>query len=511
MDENEQLKKLERENLRLKAELGTLKTIKKNSFSLRTWLKRVGSRALVGRNLKASVNQLYQELPRNVQRETLASVTSSLIHRLTRIGTFALIVGLVPLLILLTQTWILDNQNEKLDHQNQLINGQNLLLDQQINLEEGNRRSSYIFLMSNIMDKIDEELKNAKNRNRRLSEELIGRIVSLSHAFRPYRYLENDSLIPKPLSPERGQLLYALVNSKLELVTYDHIFERANFSHSDLPQANFSGAYLQGVNLSDANIEEGNFKDAILDGANFQYSNLQRAIFDNTEMMAANFRSADLRNSEWYDVLAQGVNLSFANVGEAFFNGDFSDAELEGILLHNATLNYVVLRNSFFFNSNWLERMANYGLKGSFSIAENYTVIQDYVSDSRKNVIDTVFRLVPRLESPQFQASLCESIVLNMVRSSEAIQQLDRQQRQLGNPLKYVAQTSPYGDDKLVAHDTIYTFLLSTRDTTQFDARTWVKFDPDDGKLWTISPTLGDTLIQTYSDELWTAFLETCR
>lgn len=512
MQDKERLYRLEQENAALRSALQSVqKRPVKAPTSIFSWLKRATVSAILGRNLKQSINQLYSELPRNVRQETMAEVTANLIHRLTRIGTFALVVGLVPLLILLTQTWILDNQNEKLDQQNDLINGQNLLLDQQINLEEGNRRSSYIFLMSNIMDKIDEELKNRQNSTRKLSEELIGRIVSLSHAFRPYRYLEDNQLIPSPLSPERGQLLYALVNSTLDLTTYDHIFARANFSYSDLPQANFSGAYLKGVNLSFANIRHGNFKDAILNGANFQESRLEYAIFDNTLMNEANFKAANLAHSQWYDVLAQGINLSFANVQSGFFNGDFSEAELEGVLLHNATLNYIVLRNAYFFNSSWMELMAGYDLRGSFSLNDNYSVMQDFISDSRRNVVDTVFRLIPRLDSPRLQASLCESLALNLIRSAPALEQLDQEKRKLGNRLQYEARSSPFGTGDIVLLDSLFTFLLTSQDTSQFDEAIWVKFNPRDGKLWTISPAIGDSTIQNYNQEMYQIFLENCQ
>lgn len=512
MQEREKIQRLEQENASLRSalQIAQQKPVK-TSGSVFSWLKRASVSAILGRNLKQSINQLYSELPRNVRQETMAEVTANLLHRLTRIGIFALVVGLVPLLILLSQTWILDNQNEKLDHQNDLISSQNLLLDQQINLEEGNRRSSYIFLMSNIMDKIDEELKNRQNTTRKLSEELIGRIVSLSHAFRPYRYLEDNQLIPSPLSPERGQLLYALVNSTLDLETYDRIFSRANFSYSDLPQANFSGAYLKGVNLSFSHISHGNFKDAILDGANFQESRLEYAIFDNTLMNRANFRSANLTYSQWYDVLAQGINLSFANVQSGFFNGDFSEAELEGVLLHEATLNYLVLRNAYFFNSSWMDRMSGYDLKGSFSLSNSYSIVQDFILDTRRNVVDTVFRLIPRLDSPELQASLCESLALNLVRSAPALERLDQERRKSGDRLRYEARSSPYGNGKFVLPDSLFTFLLISQDTSQVDENIWVKFNPNDGKLWTISPAIGDTTVQEYSEELYQVFLENCQ
>ncbi|NET36374.1 MAG: pentapeptide repeat-containing protein [Cyanothece sp. SIO1E1] len=512
MLEKDKLTQLENENAALRLALKAAQQGKpKRRTALWPWLKRASTAAILGKNLKASINRLYTELPRNVQQDTMAEVTANLLHRLTRIGIFALVVGLVPLLILLTQTWILDNQNEKLEHQNELISSQNLLLDQQINLEEGNRRSSYVFLMSNIMDKIDEELKNKRNGKRYLSEELIGRIVSLSHAFRPYRYLENNRLIPSPLSPERGQLLYALVNSHLDLPTYDRIFAKANFSYSDLPRANFAGAYLKGINLSFANITHANFKDAILDGANFQQSQLEYAVFDNTLMNKANFRQAKLAHSQWYDVLAQGISLAMADVRSGFFNGDFSNAELEGILLHDATLNYMVLRNAFFFNSNWVSRMAHYNLKGSFSLTDNYKVEQETIYDAIRNRQDTVFRLIPRRDASQLQFSFCESLVLNLIRSAPTLQRLDQERRQQGDRSRYVLLSSPYLSGQEGRQDSLFTFSRSGQDTTQFDQVLWVNFDPEDGRLWTISPAAGEITSHDYQEEMYDNFLQNCQ
>lgn len=63
-----------------------------------------------------------------------------------------------------------------------LIEKQNEIIKEQSHLSEASRRGSLVFLSSNIYDKIDEELKAPGNYSRSLSEELIGRIASLSYA-----------------------------------------------------------------------------------------------------------------------------------------------------------------------------------------------------------------------------------------------------------------------------------------------------------------------------------------
>ena len=241
-DSKDQLEELLKENLLLRTELNFYKSKKSGKGLFRNWIGRTSSNLLVGKGLKRSVRQLYNEIPeKNVTRDSLAEFTSQIILRITRIGFFAILTFAIPLLLLSIQTYILNNQNKLLQYQN-------TRLDQQINLEEGNRRSSLVFLMSNLMDKIGEEVKRPSNKGQ-LSEALISRIISLSQAFRPYRYLENDKLIDQPLSPERGQLLLSLLNSNLQEEVYQKIYAKANFSYADLAEANLVNAYLVGCLL----------------------------------------------------------------------------------------------------------------------------------------------------------------------------------------------------------------------------------------------------------------------
>lgn len=166
-------------------------------------------------------------------------------------------------------------------NQNLLIQNQNNRIDQQTMLQEAERRSSLVFLMSNIMDAIDSELRSDINKPnvRDLSDQLIGRIVALSNAMKPYRYLEGDSLADIILSPERGQLLTALVLSDLEYETYDKIFKRANFEYSDMKNVNLRSPYFAYINLH---------------GSNFVNTELVGAYFGNADISQSNFRGADL-------------------------------------------------------------------------------------------------------------------------------------------------------------------------------------------------------------------------
>lgn len=93
-------------------------------------------------------------------------------------------------------------------NQNKLLNIQNTKIDIQNSLMEAERRGSLIMLMSNIVDQMSEEINDQKrdtlNKNPNadlssvlyeLSPPLIGRIAALSQGFRPYKTIQNDSLV----------------------------------------------------------------------------------------------------------------------------------------------------------------------------------------------------------------------------------------------------------------------------------------------------------------------------
>lgn len=183
----------------------------------------------------------------------------------------------------LTGTLLLMNQNELLEAQNIKIDSQTELMNQQMFLSEASRRSALVVLMSNIMDKVDTEIesqqkglsfKQKEKRKYKLSQSLIGQIAALSYSFKPYRYMEGGSLIEKPLSPERGQLLITLTLLPLDTATLKKIYQSATFQWADLQDADLEKADLRGVILSSANLREVNLSGANLSGANLSEADL---------------------------------------------------------------------------------------------------------------------------------------------------------------------------------------------------------------------------------------------
>ncbi len=220
-----------------------------------------------------------------------------------------------------------------------LLYNQNRLIDTQVNLEEANRRSSLIFLMSNIMDKVDEELKEDPNNDkvRNISPQLIGRIAALSQAMRPYRYLQDGQLIDKPLSPERGQLLTALVRSKFDSSGYADIYKAVRFERADLQRAQLKSAYLNETDLRDADLRGADLRDATLSGATLRDATLRDAT-----LSTANFRRADLIRANLNGADLNGADLSKTALSDATLR----DAYLRGANLRDAVLRDAVLRDA---------------------------------------------------------------------------------------------------------------------------------------------------------------------
>jgi hypothetical protein len=311
---------LREENERLKAENEAYKVAEK--AHKQKWGRRKKrlssfvSSFFLGSGLKKSIRRLVVEIrdkDRQVSDDALGDALAHGLWRFTRIGCFAIFVAVIPLALLGVQTTLLYFQNQKIDIQNELVTAQNIRLDQQTNLQEAGRRSSLVFLFSNIMDAIDRELKDSNDKQRKLSKQLIGRIIALSASLRPYRYLtEGDTLTSRLLSPERGQLLISLAESDLASVTYFDISRKANFEYADLQgadlySANLSGAHLSGADLSGAYLGGAYLGGAYLRGVNLSGAYLRGVNLSGADLAGANFEDAKTKTLNFLTYLDQDI------------------------------------------------------------------------------------------------------------------------------------------------------------------------------------------------------------
>ena len=242
------------------------------------WPLKFGKAVITQNNLIQAFQQFFKELPRPTS-ETSANLAGHIIYRFTRLGIFSFLIALIPLILLFQQNILISQQTEILQSQDSLLRSQNEKIDIQIKLSEADRLSSLNVLLGNLLDQITIELADTiNNKQRNLKAETVGRIAALSQSFKPYKYYNDTSLIKKPLSPEKGQLLLAIVNSDLSHNTYDSIFRKSIFMQADLSGANLRGTLLRGALLRGANLMGADLREADLRRANLEGANLSGAI-----------------------------------------------------------------------------------------------------------------------------------------------------------------------------------------------------------------------------------------
>lgn len=228
-----------------------------------------------------------------------------------------------------TQNFKTASQNNLISSQNKLLNFQNNRIDQQTNLQEAERRSAIVYLFNNVLDKIDEELKekDLNGKERSLSAELIARIASLTQALKPYKYLDNDQIISRAVSPEKGQLLSALLNSNLSRDTYKEIFRKSNFRYSELEHADLRNIFLDSVDLSQSvffncNFSNSEFNNVRLQNAILTFSSFKNSKINRSDFSKSNMAAINGQNTEFQNCTLNSVNLAGSNLTGAIFKSN---------------------------------------------------------------------------------------------------------------------------------------------------------------------------------------------
>lgn len=248
--------------------------------------------------------------------------------------------GLLGSVLVLNQNKLISSQNRIISTQTELIKKQSFRLDQQTYLQEADRRSSLVFLLGNITDAIDREIRTdvEKKSRRDLTLQLVGRIVALSRSLRPYRYLEGDSLIKKPLSPERGQLLIALLESNIDSSSMKIIYSKGNFTRADLNGANLNGVDLSNINLQGSNLDNAKLQNANLENSNLIGSSIQKAKFNGAILNGTYLSESVIDSSDFKGAEINGPYFRNASLKYADFSGGKVTADFEGANLSNALM-----------------------------------------------------------------------------------------------------------------------------------------------------------------------------
>ena len=299
---------------------------------------------VLGVKLKTSIENFLNEIAddKRVSRTTLSDLLSAIILRLTRVGFLLVLTAVLPSILLIFQTYYLAKQTTYIKNQSALFEQQNNRLDQQTYLQEAERRGSVIVLLDNVIKDVNDELD--RNSSNKISNATTGRLIALSKMLKPYRYLQNDSLTKRIVSPERGYLLLSLVESdlspRLSLSSVNgSLLERLDFSYAELPKASIitedllnidlshadlNNSILSGTDFKNANFSEATLENAKLNLANFEYANfsmanLRRTNFSKATVSKANFRQADLRDSRFNVRRLKDAVFTNARVSKTFF------------------------------------------------------------------------------------------------------------------------------------------------------------------------------------------------
>lgn len=284
----------------------------------------IGSTAEV---ISDHVTKPFPEPHRKRIRQIAPGLANYLIWGRVRSWWFNLLVGLFLAIGGLTTTVLLVNQNQLLETQNKKIDIQNALA-------EGQRRSSLVLLMENVLTDLSKEIDKQKEGLSKdsilvldslgysLGAPLIGRISSLSQGLLPYQMLIQGELTEKEYSPERAQLLLALVGYGLDNSALESIYSKTPFSNVYLNKSILSGTDLRGIYLRGSDLSEAYLIETDLWFANLSETDLSKAFLLRTNLLEANLIGADLSKAYLEKaVLTQailtGANLSGANLSEA--------------------------------------------------------------------------------------------------------------------------------------------------------------------------------------------------
>jgi uncharacterized protein YjbI with pentapeptide repeats len=312
----------------------------------------------------------------------------------------------------LISSFLIYKQNELFETRTQ---DQNKRIQEQSELIESVRRSSLAILMNDILDKVDNDLKN--NPGGRLSDKTIASIVAaFNYTFTPYRYWEGDSLSDKKLSPEKGQLLLALCTKNIDSSSFDKIKLNAHFSGADLRGVNLACVDLSGSDLKDVDFKDADLSRADLSGADLREADLGGINLNRANLSGADLRRSDLSWAEMNEIELDSANLNGADLTNAQLRkadlrrATFQVAKLDGALLNEANLEggYIVDAslvkanltkadltkadaNHANFNEaimseieltntdvdkDWLEKLNNWQITGAEEIQKSYKIIQ---------------------------------------------------------------------------------------------------------------------------------------
>jgi len=195
-------------------------------------------------------------------------------------------------------------------------------------------------LLFGLLEKIDSSRKDGVAAN--LSDDLINTITTLSYSFKNHREFDRDSKEGKSLSFERGQLLLALVATKMDSISWRKIKENVSFWGADLSHANLEGKDLSGIDLRKANLQQANLQGINLNNSNLNGANLARCNLDNSKLFQAIFHNSNLN---WAKI--NNAEMSFSKLDSSnLSSATIIKSNLSHSTMYKTNFNYALLNQS---------------------------------------------------------------------------------------------------------------------------------------------------------------------
>ena len=308
-------------------------------------------------------------------------------------------------------------------------------------------RESNVNQLVEVYNEISKELNGdyGKDGIRNISNELYGRIISLSEGLLPYLYFKNDTLIDRKLSPERADLFVTLFRSKLDQATFLKVISNANFSYSDFSSYDLNDLNLIGSvsgivkegGIYDSNLwittaKRGNFRYSNFDGVSlkstvlfgdFSFCTFRNAIFNSAYFKWSELQESNFEGSTFNNCIFEKSSIRHSNFKNSLFKKEFAafmSCDLRGAKFNGSVfsknLTYATFDNCFFSSQvTFFDYSVNIQREGITLIADPFMYNSDSTSSGIKSTrhYRSEYILAPKTNSTFYDANTISDFRLN--------------------------------------------------------------------------------------------------
>lgn len=268
---------------------------------------------------------------------------------------------------------LMSKSNEIIQHSDSLMSNSisvmensNKLIEISNSLEESSRKSSYLPLVDNLIQRINISLESG---DYNLSNSLIEAIASQSNILSPFYHLEEDGKKNINISIGRGLLFRHIAKSNISQTALDNIFRNTNFEYSFIPNFYIDSLNIRNAKMANSWFNGSKFNQVILsevdfNGSNFDGTTLDRCIIkDATTFNQCSFKDVNFTNTvfeektQFFDVNFINADLggsTFKNIHCCKTNISYNSCRLQDTKFENVFLTDVKFENCFWDNTGFI-------------------------------------------------------------------------------------------------------------------------------------------------------------